>query len=119
MGKASWDREGGMIVSVLLERCGEQRQIEMVTKRKGAAEVGRTDKYQNNKKKKGRRSGVWRRSIGIIRKRKGAVEVGRTEKYRNGKKNGAGKLGRTEKYLNDKKKKGSRKVGENGEVYEW
>jgi hypothetical protein len=43
-----------------------------------------------------------RRSIGMLRKSKRAVVVWRTEKYR---------------YC--KKKKGSRKVGENGEVSEW
>ncbi len=35
------------------------------------------------------------------------------------KRKGAGTLGRTEKYRKGNKKKGSRKVGENGEVSEW
>jgi hypothetical protein len=35
------------------------------------------------------------------------------------KRKGAGKVRRTEKYQNGKKKKRSRKVGENGKVFEW
>ncbi len=47
MGKASWDREGGMIVSVLLERSGEQRQIGLERKRKGG-ELKSTETYRFN-----------------------------------------------------------------------
>jgi hypothetical protein len=64
-----------MIVSILLERSGEQRQIGLVRKRRGGelknretyrngkkrnglGEAGRTEKYQNRKKKKGSRRGA-------------------------------------------------------------
>ncbi len=60
-----------------------------------------------------------RRTIGLGRKRKGG-ELKSMETYSNGKKrNGAGEVGRNEKERNRKKKKGSRIVGENGEVSEW
>ncbi len=36
---------------------GGMRSIGMVRKRKGTGEVGRTEKYQNGKKKKGSRRG--------------------------------------------------------------
>jgi hypothetical protein len=39
------------------ERWGERRSIGMLRKRKGAVEVGRTEKYRNNKKKKGSNRG--------------------------------------------------------------